>query len=222
MAGKRPVRAAVLISGSGSNLQSLIDAAQAGANYNIDLVVSNNASAFGLQRADAAGIATAVLDHRQYDSRDAYDEALQACLRSHAIELVFLAGFMRILGQSLVRNYAGRMLNIHPSLLPKFPGLDTHQRVLDAGERWHGCTVHFVTAELDAGAAIIQARLPVRDDTDAKALAKSVLTYEHRIYPVAAEWLASGRLRLVGECAELDGVPLQGPQQFSEIRSSVA
>lgn len=206
---ERRCRVVVLISGSGSNLQALIDRfAPASAPAQIVAVISNRADAGGLGRAERAGIATAVLDHKGYPSRDAFDAALRATIEAQSPDLVVLAGFMRILGGAFVRHFTGRLLNIHPSLLPKYTGLHTHQRALDAGDRVAGATVHFVTEELDGGPPILQAEVPIEPGDDASALAARVLTQEHRIYPLAVEWFASGRLALRDGAAWLDGAPL--------------
>lgn len=199
----------VLISGSGSNLQALIDSiAQDGNPARIGAVISNRADAYGLQRAQAAGIATRVLDHKQFDGREAFDAALVECIDAFAPQLVILAGFMRILTPAFVSHYSGRLLNIHPSLLPKYKGLHTHQRALEAGEREHGCSVHFVTEELDGGPLVVQAIVPVQSDDTPDSLAQRVHAEEHRIYPLAMRWFAEGRLRLGGTGAELDGQAL--------------
>lgn len=206
-------RLAVLISGSGSNLQALIDDSQhAAAPFEIALVISNRTDAFGLERARRAGIPTQTLSHRGFETRAAYDAALAEVLRAQAPDLIALAGFMRILTPELVQSWQGRMLNIHPSLLPSYRGLHTHARVLEAGEPWHGATVHFVTAELDSGPAILQARVPVLADDDPDRLAARVLAQEHRIYPLAARWFAEGRLVLGSDGrAWLDDRPLDAP-----------
>lgn len=198
----------VLISGGGTNLQSLIDAADDDLPVEIRAVISNRAEAFGLERARRAGIATEVLDHRDFPDRERYDEALAERIDSYRPELVVLAGFMRILSDRLVRHYQGRMLNIHPSLLPKYRGLDTHARCLAAGDVEHGATVHFVTPELDAGPIVLQARVPVRADDTPERLAARVLEQEHRIYPQAIRWFAEGRLTFDGGRACLDGEPV--------------
>ena len=204
--------AAVLISGGGTNLQAFIDAAQ-DPSWPVDvrLVISNRADAFGLERAAGAGIATRIIDHREFAEREDFDAALAETLDTAAPDIVILAGFMRILGAPFVRRFAGRLLNIHPSLLPKYPGLDTHQRALDAGDQWHGSTVHFVTEELDGGPAILQSRVPVLDGDDAKRLATRVLATEHRIYPEAVSLLASGRLEWQDGEIWLDGARLERP-----------
>lgn len=179
-------RTAVLISGSGSNLQALLNAARA-PDYpaEISLVISNKTDAYGLERAKKAGVKTELLPHANFTTRETYDAALHALLESNDIEVVCLAGFMRILTPSFVKKWRGRMLNIHPSLLPKFTGLHTHKRALEAGEKEHGCTVHFVTDELDAGPVILQARVPILSNDTQETLAARVLEQEHRIYPEA-------------------------------------
>jgi len=214
-----PLPVAVLISGSGSNLQALIDGQMDGTlPIAIRAVVSNRADAFGLERAARAGIAGRVLSHKGFPSREAYDAELAALLDDVAPGLVALAGFMRILTPAFVARYQGRMFNIHPSLLPKFPGLHTHQRALEAGERKHGATVHFVTDELDGGPAVIQARVPVLADDDADRLAARVLAKEHVIYPLAVRWFAEGRLVLAADGRpRLDGRVLDAPVQLEAI-----
>lgn len=200
--------AVVLISGSGSNLQALIDSQAPDNPLRIRGVVSNRPEAFGLQRAAAAGIATAVLDHREYPSREAFDAALVACIDAWQPRLVILAGFMRILTAGFVEHYRGRLLNIHPSLLPRHKGLDTHRRALEAGDFEHGCSVHFVTPELDGGPVAIQAIVPVAPGDDIEGLTQRVHAREHVIYPMAARWFAEGRLRLDERGAMLDGTLL--------------
>lgn len=203
----------VLISGRGSNLRAIIEAVQAGQiRAEIRAVISNNPDAAGLAYARAAGIATYVVDHRAYPTRAAFDQALMDLIDRHAPELVVLAGFMRILTPEFIRHYAGRLMNIHPSLLPAFPGLDTHARALAAGARTHGATVHFVTTDVDAGPIIIQASVPVLAGDDAETLAARVLKEEHRIYPLAIRWFLEGRLTIEGRRVLLDGAerPEQG------------
>ncbi len=195
----------VLISGQGSNLEALIAARDAGVlAADIAAVISNRPQAPGLQKAVAAGIPTVVVDHCDYPDREAFDAALAEEIDAHAPDAVVLAGFMRILTDGFVRRYQGRMVNIHPSLLPAFPGLKTHQRALEEGVRIHGCTVHFVTPELDHGPVIIQAAVPVFDDDNEETLAARVLQAEHRIYPLAVRWLIEGRLRLEGRRVRLN------------------
>lgn len=201
-----PLRVVVLISGSGSNLQALIDGVAAG-NLPIEIVavISNRPEVLGLTRAANAGIPTLVLDHKGFASREAFDQELMRAIDSYTPGLVVLAGFMRILTPEFTQHYLGRMLNIHPSLLPKFQGLHTHQRAIDAGETRHGVTVHFVTAELDGGPAIVQAIVPVLKTDDANVLAKRVQRQEHVIYPLAVKWFAEGDLRMLDGKAELKG-----------------
>jgi phosphoribosylglycinamide formyltransferase-1 len=171
-------------------------------------VISNKPTALGVQRADAAGIPTAVIDHQQFADRETFDAALRDCVQQFQPDLVILAGFMRILTPVFLRPFIGRLLNIHPSLLPKYPGLHTHQRAIDAGDLEAGATVHFVTEELDGGPAIIQAHVPVQSTDTAEHLAARVLQVEHRIYPLAAEWFAQNRLSLNDNRALLDDKPL--------------
>ncbi|TLX59675.1 phosphoribosylglycinamide formyltransferase [Stutzerimonas nosocomialis] len=198
----------VLISGSGSNLQALIDSQGADNPARIRAVISNRPEAFGLQRAATAGIETRVVDHKAFAGREEFDAALMAVIDEHAPDLVILAGFMRILTAGFVRRYAGRLLNIHPSLLPLYRGLDTHRRVLADNQPEHGCSVHFVTEELDGGPVAIQAVIPVAPGETAESLTARVHAEEHRIYPLAMRWFAEGRLRLGEQGAMLDGETL--------------
>jgi phosphoribosylglycinamide formyltransferase-1 len=202
-------RLVILVSGSGSNLQAFIDACRDPAYpCTVVAVISNRPGVHGLVRAEAAGIPAEVLDHTRFASREEFDAALLARIDLHAPDLVILAGFMRILTPAFVQHYAGRLLNIHPSLLPKYPGLHTHRRALEAGDREHGATVHFVSTDLDGGPAIVQARVPVLPQDDESTLAARVLEREHLIYPFAAHLFAAGRLRLNAGRAELDGTAL--------------
>jgi phosphoribosylglycinamide formyltransferase-1 len=208
----------VLISGSGSNLQALIDSiAHDGNPARIVAVISNRADAYGLQRAQDAGHAPKVLDNKQFDGREAFDAALVEAIDAFDPQLVVLAGFMRILTPGFVRHYAGRLLNIHPSLLPKYKGLHTHQRALEAGDREHGCSVHFVTEELDGGPLVVQAVIPVQSDDSPESLAQRVHTQEHLIYPLAVTWFAEGRLHLEAQGATLDGQALPSTGQIIRI-----
>lgn len=208
----------VLISGSGSNLQALIDRSAQDVPIEIKAVISNVDGVFGLERAQKAGIPTRVLDHKAYANREAFDQALMALIDSYNPKLVILAGFMRILTPGFVRHYEGRMFNIHPSLLPKFQGLHTHQRALEAGESEHGASIHFVSEELDGGPVFLQARVPVLPSDDEKTLAERVLTQEHQIYPLAVKWFAEGRLQLSGNKVLLDGKKLGQPVDLAAVK----
>lgn len=205
----------VLISGSGSNLQALIDAVNDGRmSGRISAVISNRSDAYGLERAAKAGIETAVVDHTQFDDRERFDQALAAEIDRFNPDLVVLAGFMRILTHDFVEHYTGRMLNIHPSLLPKFRGLNTHARAIEEGETEHGVTIHFVTPELDGGPLIIQAKTPIDSDDTARTLAAKVQGLEHRIYPQTVDWFITGRLRLENDKVIFDDKMLDGPLQY--------
>lgn len=198
-------RLVVLISGSGSNLQAFIDQCHNGSlNAQIVAVLSNKPAAKGLERAACAGIPAQVIDHTGFASREAFDTAMAAAINQYQPDVVILAGFMRILTPAFVEQFKGRMLNIHPSLLPKYPGLHTHQRAIDAGDSHAGATVHFVTAELDGGPCIVQAQVSIDAGDDAAALAGKVLQQEHLIYPMAVQWLLEGRLVLHDDGAYLD------------------
>ena len=202
----------ILISGRGANLQAIIDQVAAG-RLNIDIrsVISNKPDAPGLQRATGAGLAARVVDSREYADRAEFDAALMRAIDLHAPQLVILAGFMRILGDAFIRHYAGRLINIHPSLLPAFKGLSTHARVLEAGVKQHGASVHFVTPEVDGGPVIAQATVPVLPDDTPETLAERVLALEQRIYPMAIQWLVAGRLVIDQGRVLLDG--RQQPEQ---------
>lgn len=208
-------RIVVLISGSGTNMQAIVEACQ---QQRIDGevvgVISNKADVGGLEKAAAAGIATAVLSHKDYDTREAYDAELQQLIDGFKPDVLVLAGFMRILTAAFTQHYHGRMLNIHPSLLPKYRGINTHQRALDNGDKEHGVSVHFVTEELDGGPVILQARVPVFEGDSASDLQQRVHSQEHRIYPLVVQWLCSGRLKLTDKGAELDSA-LLGPQGYA-------
>ena len=205
-ANDKKLQVVVLISGSGSNLQALIDGVTNGElPIAITAVISNRPDVLGLTRASQAGIPTLVLDHKSFADRQAFDAELMRQIDAYQPELVVLAGFMRILTSEFAQHYLGRMLNIHPSLLPKYQGLHTHQRALDAGEKVHGVTVHFVTAELDGGPAVIQALVPVLPGDDATLLAQRVQRQEHIIYPLAVKWFAEGKLKMTDGKAMLNG-----------------
>ncbi|PRY63914.1 formyltetrahydrofolate-dependent phosphoribosylglycinamide formyltransferase [Vreelandella songnenensis] len=199
-------RVVVLISGSGSNLQALIDAqTHDRLGGEIVAVISNEHDAYGLKRAHEAGIEAVALPHREYDSRDAYDGALIKVIERHEPDLIVLAGFMRILTPRFVQRFLGRMLNIHPSLLPAYQGLNTHARALADGVASHGCSVHFVTEELDGGPVVLQAELAVTADDTVETLKEKVHAREHLIYPIAVQWCLEGRLQFSPEGAKMDG-----------------
>ena len=191
------MRVGVLLSGRGSNLQALLDAGAA--SWKVALAVSNVPGAPGLARAEAAGVPALTVPHGDFADRASFEDALDAALRAADIGLVVLAGFMRVLGPEFVARWRDRLVNIHPSLLPSFRGLDTHRRALEAGVRWHGCTVHFVRAELDAGPIILQAAVPVRPDDTEETLAARVLAREHRVLPMAVGWIAESRVKVENE-----------------------
>jgi phosphoribosylglycinamide formyltransferase 1 len=205
----------VLISGRGSNLQALIDAAQQ-PDYpaKIALVIANRPDAAGLQRAAAAGIATQIVDHKKYHDRESFEAALDATLRAADVQLVCLAGFMRVLTAWFVSKWQGRLINIHPSLLPEFPGVDTHRRALAAGAKQTGCTVHYVVPQVDAGPIIVQAQVPVLSDDDEDKLAARVLVAEHKAYPLAVRLIATGKAQLQG-----DRVVVTDPVAQAEINA---
>lgn len=208
----RPAPIVVLISGRGSNLRAILDEIRAGRlPVEVRAVISNTPSAPGLEIARAAGVPTEIVDHRTFRERAQFDAALMQAVDRHQPELVVLAGFMRILGSEFIRRYAGRLMNIHPSLLPAFTGLDTHARALAAGVRQHGASVHFVTNDLDGGPVIAQAAVAVRADDTAATLAARVLDEEHRIYPLAIRWFVEGRLVIRNGRVLLDGE--QRPEQ---------
>jgi phosphoribosylglycinamide formyltransferase-1 len=209
-----PLALVVLISGNGSNLQAIIDAIkEQGLQAEVRAVISNNPDAYGLTRARDADIAAEVLDHRTFPSREAYDRELQCLIDRYQPDLVVLAGFMRILTEDFVNHYYGRMLNIHPSLLPKYQGLNTHQRVLEAGDNVHGVSVHFVTPELDGGPVILQAEVPVHPGDSPDDLAQRVHQQEYLIYPLVIRWFTEKRLVLKGETVRFDGKPMSWEQR---------
>tara|TARA_R110001583_G_scaffold83_8_gene1043 strand:+ start:2260 stop:2904 length:645 start_codon:yes stop_codon:yes gene_type:complete len=202
-------RIVVLISGGGTNLQAIIDASKHD-NYSGDIVavVSNKADVYGLTRAQDADIPTSVLSHKDFDSREDYDSALITEINHYQPDLIVLAGFMRILTPKFVQKFQGRLINIHPSLLPKYQGLHTHQRAIDAGDTEHGVSVHYVTEELDGGPVILQAKVPVFPEDTADDLAQRVHQQEHRIYPMVVNWCCTKRVTMVEEQALFDGVIL--------------
>ena len=203
----RQVPIGVLVSGSGTNLQAIIDAIESKRlDAKIEVVLSNRTDAQGLVRAQDHGIPTAVLDHKQFPSREAYDQAVVDILRARGVELVVLAGFMRLLSPVFVKAYSNRIMNIHPALLPSFPGLHVQKKALEHGVRFSGCTVHFVNEECDEGPIIIQAVVPVFSDDSEESLAARILNQEHRIYPRAIQLYAEGRLRVEGRRVLVDGL----------------
>ncbi len=209
---------AVLISGRGSNLQALIDATKDAAfPARIVRVISNVWDAGGLKRAEAAGIATSVIDHRAFKSRAAFEAALDQALRADGIEIVCLAGFMRLLTASFVEGWHDKLINIHPSLLPAFPGLDTHARALKSGVRFAGCTVHYVRPTMDEGPIIVQAAVPVLPQDDETALAARVLEAEHKAYPLALRLVAGGKARVVRERVVIEGESPPGGAVFNPL-----
>jgi phosphoribosylglycinamide formyltransferase-1 len=207
----------VLISGRGSNMLALLEAGrQRGAAFALSQVLSDQPGAPGLAAATAGGVAAQGIAHEPGETRSAYDDRLIQAIDRSAPVLVVLAGFMRILSPGFVRHYAGRLLNIHPSLLPKYPGLHTHRRALEAGDAEHGATVHFVTEELDAGPRVLQVRVPVNPGDTQDTLGARLLAREHLIYPLAVRWFCEGRLRCWEQLAWLDGRPLHEPVQYDE------
>lgn len=203
----RQVPIAVLISGSGTNLQAIIDAIESGKlDARIEVVLSNRADAFGLARARKHGVPTEVLSHKDFATREAYDEAVVTLLRARRVELVVLAGFMRLLSPVFIKAYSNRIMNIHPALLPAFPGLKVQQKAVEHGARFSGCTVHFVNEECDEGPIIIQAVVPVFPDDTGDTLAARILEQEHRIYPRAIQLYAEDRLKVVGRKVLVDGL----------------
>ncbi|WP_445660322.1 phosphoribosylglycinamide formyltransferase [Acinetobacter sp. F16] len=208
------IKIAVLVSGSGSNLQALIDANLSG---QIVGVISNKPEAYALERANKAGIQTAVIEHKQYPNREAFDDVMHQQLLDWNVDLVVLAGFMRILSAKFVKAWEGKMLNIHPSLLPNYKGMHTHQRVLNTGDVLHGCTVHYVTAELDAGQALAQGVLKVNMHDDVNTLANRVHVLEHVIYPQVVEWICSETIQHTEQGVLYRGQAMQEPVQFCKF-----
>lgn len=225
MSAIRKIRLVVLISGRGSNLQAILDQAVSGElPVEVAAVVSNRPGVHGLERARQAGVPALELDHKNFADRPEFEAALIETIDRRQPDLVVLAGFMRVLTAGFTEHYRGRLLNIHPSLLPKFRGLHTHERAIAAGETEHGASIHFVTAELDGGPVIVQARVPVLPGDDSDALAARVLEQEHRLYPLAIRWFAEQRLRLEGEQVWFDGQPLVEPlrlEQFAAGQSAL-
>ncbi len=213
MAMSQPVPIGVLISGNGTNLQAIIDAVEAKSLHaTIRIVLSNRADAYGLLRAENHGIPTEVVGHRNFASREAFDQAVVDLLRARGVELVVLAGFMRLLSPVLVKAYSNRIMNIHPALLPAFPGLHGQKKAVEYGVRFSGCTVHFVNEQCDEGPIIIQAVVPVYPDDTEASLAARILEQEHRIYPRAIQLYGEGRLRVEGRKVFVEGLGRQDPQ----------
>ena len=225
MSAIQKIRLVVLISGRGSNLQAILDQAVSGElPVEVAAVVSNRPGVHGLERARQAGVPALELDHKNFADRPEFEAALIETIDRRQPDLVVLAGFMRVLTAGFTEHYRGRLLNIHPSLLPKFRGLHTHERAIAAGETEHGASIHFVTAELDGGPVIVQARVLVLPGDDPDALAARVLEQEHRLYPLAIRWFAEQRLRLEGEQVWFDGQPLVEPlrlEQFAAGQSAL-
>ncbi len=216
MSGGDKSRLVVLISGRGSNLQAILDQAASGElPVEVAAVISNRPGVQGLERARQTGVPALELDHQHFADRPEFEAALIELIDRYQPDLVILAGFMRVLTPGFTDHYRGRLLNIHPSLLPKFRGLHTHERAIAAGETEHGASIHFVTAELDGGPIIVQARVPVLPGDDPDTLAARVLEQEHRLYPLAIRWFAEGRLRLDGERVWFDGEPLAEPLRMA-------
>ena len=217
MSAIQKIRLVVLISGRGSNLQAILDQAVSGElPVEVAAVVSNRPGVHGLERARQAGVPALELDHKNFADRPEFEAALIETIDRRQPDLVVLAGFMRVLTAGFTEHYRGRLLNIHPSLLPKFRGLHTHERAIAAGETEHGASIHFVTAELDGGPVIVQARVPVLSGDDPDVLAARVLEQEHRLYPLAIRWFAEQRLRLEGEQVWFDGQSLVEPLRLEE------
>lgn len=199
----------VLISGNGTNLQAIIDACETSIHGGkVTAVFSNKATAYGLERAKKAGAAAVFVDPKAFETRDAFDADLMKQIDEYKPDLVILAGYMRILSNEFVRHYMGRMINLHPSLLPKYPGLNTYQRAIHAGDEEHGTSVHFVTEQLDGGPVILQAKVPIFDEDTVETLTNRVQTQEYRIYPLVTQWFIEGRLEMKDGKALLDGEPL--------------
>lgn len=200
------INVVILVSGSGSNLQAIIDQIITGElAVRISLVISNNADAYGLERAKSANIDTICIDHRTFSSRQEFDQALMDRIDLLKPDLLILAGFMRILTAKFVEHYQNRLINIHPSLLPKYPGTGTHQRAIDANDEWHGVSIHFVVPEVDAGPIVLQGQLRIRPSDTPESLQQRIHLIEHRLYPLAVKWYAQGRLTIVKGKVLLDG-----------------
>ncbi len=217
---KQPIKIAVLISGSGSNLQAIIDhQKQHTETYQISLVISNKAHVYGLTRAKDASIPTELIDHTLFATRESFDQALQKKLDNAQVDLIVLAGFMRILTPQFTQHFLGKMINIHPSLLPKYTGLNTHQRALNAGDTEHGLSIHFVTPELDSGPIILQAKIPITSQDTVETLKEKVHQKEHLAYPQVIEWFSEGKLALKDNQAWFEQTVLTKPQQLNALNA---
>ena len=208
------MKLAVLISGNGSNLQAIIDAIQSGQlNAEISVVISNRSDAYGITRAKQAGIQSSVIDSSQFTLQDEFEAQISSVLEQHPVDIIVLAGFMKILSAAFVNRYLGKLINIHPSLLPKYQGLHTHKRALEAADTKHGATVHYVIPELDSGPIILQASVPIREDDDIETLANRVHEIEHQIYPEAIRRLASSQVQFINGAVEFENSPITKEQQ---------
>jgi len=213
----RQLRVAVMISGSGTNLQAIIDAIAAQKlSAELVAVISDNPDAYGLQRAADAGITTHIVNYAEFELRGEFDAELDRQLTALDPDLIVLAGYMRIIANATVNRYQGRMINVHPSLLPAYPGLHTYRRVLEAGEQWHGTTVHYVIPELDAGPPFLQYRVKIEAEDTEQSLRKRIQQGEHLIYPLGIQWIAEGRLQWSKSQVTFDGQALETPQQIEE------
>lgn len=217
-----PINIVVIISGSGTNLQAIIDQIACGElNARIAAVISNKKDAYGLTRAEANNLSTEIIDHKAFDSRESFDEMLASIIDLYSPDLIVLAGFMRILTPAFVNRYHGKMLNVHPSLLPKYKGVNTHQRVLDANEAEHGSSIHFVTEELDGGPVVLQATLDVAETKNVDELTQRVQNMEYIVYPAVINWFAEGRLKLIDNKVLFDDEPLATPIIYREQQDAV-
>ncbi|NVJ99249.1 MAG: phosphoribosylglycinamide formyltransferase [Alphaproteobacteria bacterium] len=214
----RKLRLGVMISGSGTNLQALIDACAA-ADYpaTIEVVISNRPNVRGLERAEQAGLKAVTIDHKAFDDKESFEDALHECLSDHKVELVCLAGFMRLLTAGFVNRWRDRMINIHPSLLPSYKGLHTHARALEDGVRFAGCTIHYVRPEMDNGPIVMQAAIPIASDETEESLIAKTLTYEHKMYPAAVRLIAEGKARVSGNKVAFKDVDLVMPGLISPL-----
>ncbi len=219
---KHPLRIAVLISGNGSNLQAIIEhQAQHAQDYEIIRVISNKTCAYGLVRAQKANIPTEIIDHTLFETREQFDQALQHSLENAQVDLIVLAGFMRILTPPFTQHFLGKIINIHPSLLPKYTGLNTHKRALEAGDSEHGLSIHFVTPELDGGPVILQAKVPIMPSDTEETLKAKVHQQEYIAYPIVIQWFAQGKLCLKNNQVWFNQTPLSKPQQLEALNTAI-